>query len=294
MIGKLAGHQSIPLQVGPSVDLPYPGKEAYRLSYTGTGLLIEARAEEGVRRAIATRDQIARQYRKFEIPQMVIEDGPSFATRGVMLDVSRDRVPTMKHLLQTVDLMASLKFNHLQLYTEHTFAYAGHEEVWRDWSPLTPAEIRELDSHCRLLGIELAANQNCFGHLAKWLNHPNYGHLAETLGEWVFQNETESFPRSGPFSLCPIDPGSAVFVKDLLGQLLPCFSSHWSISGAMRPSMWAGDARVPKSRDAAEPRCTSISSTPSRGSCAHTASVRCSGRTSRSRIPRRSGRFPKA
>lgn len=225
MIGKPAGREVIPLRMGPSVDLPFPGPEAYRLSYTGTGRLIEARTEQGVRRAIATRDQLARQYHKFTMPQMVIEDGPCFATRGLMLDVSRDRVPTMRQLFQTVDLMAALKFNHLQLYTEHTFAYAGHEEAWRGWSPLTPAEIRELDVYCAVRGIELAANQNCFGHLSNWLNLPRYAHLAETLGEWVFENAHEQFHRSGPFSLCPVDPDAAQFVDELLGQLLPCFSS---------------------------------------------------------------------
>ena len=33
------------------------------------------------------------------------------------------------------------------------------------------------------------------------------------------------WPRSGPFSLCPVDPGSIELVKDVLEQLLPCFSS---------------------------------------------------------------------
>ena len=44
----------------------------------------------------------------------------------------------METLYGLVDLMASWKFNQLQLYTEHTFAYAGHEVVWKDASPITP------------------------------------------------------------------------------------------------------------------------------------------------------------
>src|SRR4029079_2166283 len=100
----------------------------------------------------------------------------------------------------------SLKFNHLELYTEHTFAYRGHEEVWRDWSPMTPAEVRELDTYCSSRGVRLVANQNCFGHLERWFAHPRYAGLAETLGDWVFENEHERFHRTGPFSLCPTDP----------------------------------------------------------------------------------------
>lgn len=33
---------------------------------------------------------------------------------------------------------------------EHTFAYSGHEEVWKDASPFTPAEIVELHAYCKV------------------------------------------------------------------------------------------------------------------------------------------------
>lgn len=38
--------------------------------------------------------------------------------RGVMLDISRDKVPTLKTLFEIVDLLSLLKINHLQLYVE--------------------------------------------------------------------------------------------------------------------------------------------------------------------------------
>jgi len=156
-----------------------------------------------------------------EIPCLEIDDAPVFPVRGIMLDVSRGRVPTMRTLFGTIDLLGSLGANHLQLYTEHAFAYPGHEEVWRDASPITPADIAHLTQRCDSFGIALAANQNCFGHLTRWLTCPSYAHLAETHGDWDF----EGLPRSGPFSLCPTDPGSIDLVKGLLDQLLPHFRS---------------------------------------------------------------------
>ncbi len=203
-----------------SRTLVFPGDEAYRLKVDSGGCVIEARAGAGATHARRTLAQLERRYGT-GMPALVIEDGPSFPVRGVMLDVSRDRVPTMEHLFRMVELLASLKINHLQLYTEHTFAYDGHEEVWEGWSPITPDEVRELDVFCAERGVELAANQNCFGHLTKWLTHERYAPLAETHGEWRFME----WPRSGPFSLCPVDPRSAALVEDLLGQLLPCFRS---------------------------------------------------------------------
>ena len=32
-----------------------------------------------------------------------------------------------------IDVLASVGFNELQLYVEHTFTYAGHEVVWREF-----------------------------------------------------------------------------------------------------------------------------------------------------------------
>ncbi len=179
-------------------------------------------SERGARNAMHTLVQLLRQY-PGQLPAVEIDDEPGFSKRGVMLDVSRNKVPTLESLKQTVDLLATLKFNHLQLYTEHTFAYAGHEEAWRGSSPITPAEARELDAYCGERGIELAANQNCFGHLAHWLRLPRYNALAEIEGdaEWKFLE----YPRKGPFSLCPALPKSEVFVRDLLSQLTPCFAS---------------------------------------------------------------------
>lgn len=224
---------ALPAWIKAKVDGAPCGTSAARLQgYTlyvrndETGSVeIECSTPAGLGHALATLAQLFAQAKRagdlLVLPTLCIVDAPTFATRGVMLDVSRDRVPTMRQLFETVDLLAALKLNHLQLYTEHTFAYAGHEDVWRGWSPMMPDEVVRLDEYCRDRGIELAANQNCFGHLASWLRQPKYAHIAETHGDWVF----DCWPRSGPFSLCPTDPKSISLVEDILGQLLPCFSS---------------------------------------------------------------------
>ena len=58
-----------------------------------------------------------------------------------MLDVSRGKVPTMKSIWELIDLLAKLGYNELQLYVEHTFAFAEHPIVWKEASPLTGDEI---------------------------------------------------------------------------------------------------------------------------------------------------------
>ena len=147
-----------------------------------------------------------------------------FAVRSYMLDISRDKVPTMGTLKQLVEILEKFNYNQLQLYTEHTFAYSKHEAVWKDASPMTAQEIRELDLFCAMHGIDLVPNQNSFGHLERWLVKPEYNHLAE-------------LPRGGaplpwggfkkdPTTLCPTDPASLDFLASLYDELLPNFESR--------------------------------------------------------------------
>jgi len=183
-------------------------------------IYIYAGNDAAVKHALITLVQLINQYGTL-IPSMVIRDMPIFQNRGFLLDISRDRVPKMEELMSLVNTLAFLKYNHLQLYTEHTFAYKGHETVWKNASPLTPAEIQAIDVHCQLLGITLAANQACFTHFTRWLEHKPYSELAEIISEWEW--EGNSF--LGPYSLSPKIPGSISLVSDMLGQLLPNFSS---------------------------------------------------------------------
>lgn len=185
-------------------------------------IMIRAQGDTGVRAALQTLSQI-RASATSEQQAFRIRDWAAFANRGFMLDVSRDRIPTMPELKKLVSLLASLKYNHLQLYIEHTFAYTGHEAIWGSLDPIMPEQIRQLELWCKEAGIELAANQNCFGHLAYWLKHPDYSHLAETHGEFDFFGMS----RTGPFSLSPTNPESINLVRDWITQIRECHHGSW-------------------------------------------------------------------
>lgn len=146
-----------------------------------------------------------------------------FEARGYLLDISRDRVPTMRTLREIIDILARCRYNQLQLYTEHTFAYSAHRTVWEEADPLTAAEVRKLDAYAQMQGIELVANQNTFGHMERWLVHPEYNALAK-------------FPKGGavtpwgtvkkfPTTLDPTNLKSLELVDGLLEELLPNFTS---------------------------------------------------------------------
>jgi len=209
---------------GASANLkPELQAASYCLEVTPTGVLIEFQAPPGLRAAVATLRQLLREFGR-QLPCLKIHDWPDFARRGVMLDISRGRVPNLHTLLDLADKLADLKINELQLYTEHTFAYRNYKSIWRDWGAITGAEIRKLDACCRELGIDLVPNQNSFGHLREFLASPKLGHLAETSQPWPDGEGT--FLRY-PATLAPGHPRTLPFLRSLYDELLPNFSSRF-------------------------------------------------------------------
>ncbi|HEV2435184.1 MAG TPA: glycoside hydrolase family 20 zincin-like fold domain-containing protein [Verrucomicrobiae bacterium] len=197
--------------------------EGYALTISQNGIEIAFREAGGLRAAVATLRQLLRQYGR-RLPCLKIRDWPDFPRRGVMLDVSRGRVPKLETLLELAERLADLKINELQLYTEHTFAYRRFRSVWQSWGALTGWEIRKLDARCRQLGIDLVPNQNSFGHLRHFLEHPRLKPFAEVLGP--YEDESGDFDRR-PSTLAPNHPGTLPFLRGLYDELLPKFSSRY-------------------------------------------------------------------
>ena len=162
-----------PVDVVEDMDLPPQG---YRLRIGTEGTSIEHRDELGLRYAHDTLDQLAR---AGPVGVGTVEDWPAFTERGLMLDISRDRVPTMETLDWLIGLLGRLRYTELQLYTEHTFAWEGFEEVWRDASPLTADELGHLATTCRDTGLRLVPCLNGFGHMERFLRHDRHRHRAE-------------------------------------------------------------------------------------------------------------------
>ncbi len=195
-------------------------EQEYQLMITAERLDIIAGRPEGVFYGANTLRQLI-DSSAGSLPSLRCRDWPDFPHRGVMLDISRDKVPSMTTLYELVDLLASWKINQLQLYTEHTFAYRNHRAVWAEASPMTAEEILALDAYCRERYIELVPNQNSFGHMQRWLQHADYNHLAECPDGFV----SLWGEQMGAFTLDPNDPGSLKLVRELYDELLPLFSS---------------------------------------------------------------------
>ena len=198
--------------------------EGYRLRISPQGITLAVGQREGAFRGLTTLAQLIEENNGSEHLHCIdIEDFPTLARRGFMLDVSRCKVPTMETLLELIDLLAELRFNEFQLYVEHTFAFRDHRTVWKDASPLTGQEIREIDQYCRGRFIELVPNLNSFGHFERWLMHGPYKHLAECPDG--FRRENPYIVRDHGTTLKP-NQESLDFVDSLYSEYLPNFSSE--------------------------------------------------------------------
>ncbi len=200
---------------------------AYRLSVAQDGIRICAGTRAGLLYGAQTLRQVIRQTGGI-VPCMDIFDYPAMAHRGYYLDVTRGRIPTPDYLKKLADRLAFYKINELQLYIEHSFLFEGLSEAWRDDTPLTAEDILELDAYCLSLGIELIPSLSCFGHLYKILRTKTCEHLCEL-----------EHPRDEPFgfvsrmahhTIDASNPESLEFIKGLIQQYLPLFSSnHFNI-----------------------------------------------------------------
>ncbi len=213
----LAGANRIVLVVGmpaaepPFTRLPELGREGYVLRIDARGVLVAGASEQAVFYGVQTLSQLLRTQGRW-LPALEIVDWPVLPNRGVMLDVSRGKVPTRQTLYQLIDLLAHYKYNHFQLYVEHTYHFTRHPEISAGSDPLTSDDIVALDRYARQRFVELVPNFQSFGHQRRLLSLPRYTHLDEVGWRW---------------SLTPAREETYQLLDELYAEFLPNFSSTW-------------------------------------------------------------------
>ncbi|MGD9909927.1 MAG: family 20 glycosylhydrolase [Candidatus Izemoplasmatales bacterium] len=108
-----------------------------------------------------------------------IHDFPDLKTRGFMLDISRNKIPTMEEIKKLIRQLSYLKMNHFELYIEgFSFTDASYRKA--DYrNSLTKEEFKELQQYASIFAVDLVPNMNGLGHMSSWLSLPEYKHLAE-------------------------------------------------------------------------------------------------------------------
>jgi hypothetical protein len=196
--------------LGPRIELRREADEgeAYRLRVTPECVEAVGAGPAGLRYAVETLSQLVSPSGR--IPACEIEDAPDFQLRGLMLDLSRGKVPTSESLKQVIDLCVRLKLNALMLYTEHTFRFRRHPEIGAGDSPLDAETMRELDAYAAERHVDLIPTLQSFGHMGQILKHATYAELDESDQGWT---------------VSPAEPGTYQLLRELYDEYLPNFRS---------------------------------------------------------------------
>jgi hypothetical protein len=204
--------------------------EGYTLVTGPDGVTVTAPTEAGLFYGCQTLIQLIQQAGRV-LPAVRIEDAPALPNRGLMLDISRNKVPTPATLEKLVRRLAHFKYNQLQLYMEHTFAGREHPSIAPDAGGLTPNDLLRLDALCRQHHIDLVPNWQSLGHQRVMLENPRYASLAETEWRWSFASTSDEAFR---------------VVDEIHGDLLESFSSSFFNIDADEP--WDMGLGVSKAR----------------------------------------------
>lgn len=209
--GRRAGSGAIRCLIDPRAAIAprrRTARDAYRLRVRSGAVEIAAPAPEGLRHGLQTLAQLVRPNGRIDAVDIL--DQPDFLDRGIMLDVSRGKVPTQQTLEALVDLCAKLRLNVLMLYVEHTFAFRAHPEIGAGASPLDAETILALDAYAADRGVELVPCLQSLGHMEHILSLERYAKLAESDRRW---------------SVSPSRPETYRLLESLYDEFLPLFRS---------------------------------------------------------------------
>jgi len=199
--------------LGPRIELRRRGTfgDGYRVAVSKEKVLAEGDGEAGLRYAVESLSQLLPRSGR-SLAACEIEDAPDLARRGLLLDISRGKVPTLATLKGVVDFMVGLKLNLLMLYTEHVFRFRRHPLIGKGASPMSAEEIRELDEYARERHVELVPTLQSLGHMHQILKYPRYRKLAESERKW---------------SVSPALEETYELLDDLYSEYLGNFGSPW-------------------------------------------------------------------
>ena len=106
-----------------------------------------------------------------------------FEQLGIMVDCSRNAVPTVETVKKLIRIMALLGYRSLQLYTEDTYEIPSQPYFGYLRGRYSSEELKELDAYADELGIELVPCIQTLAHL-------------ERIFRWKCYDEVRDFDNS--------------------------------------------------------------------------------------------------
>ncbi|GGA03597.1 glycoside hydrolase family 20 protein [Dyella caseinilytica] len=223
----------IALAIDPSVI----GDEAYRLSVTSRGVIIQASTDKGLFWGVQTLRQLLplEHGSSVAIPAVQIQDAPAFAYRGFMLDVGRHFYP-VSFIKKQLDLLSYYKINifhwhltedqgwRLQINRYPKLTGVGAWRTEADGSRYggfyTQAEARDVVEYARQRNITVIPEIEMPGHsVAALASYPELSCTKQSIPvatTWGVLKDID----------CVGDPNTFTFLEHVLEEVMTIFPSQ--------------------------------------------------------------------
>lgn len=201
-------------------DLSVENEEEYHLIIKENRIQIISKTEKAAFYGLITLKQLQSEQ---IIETQEIKDKPDLKVRGLMLDISRAKVLNVSSIKKIIDLIAELKYNHLELYVEgFSYEYKNIKEALADKNYLTQEEYLEVEKYAIEKYIDFVPNQNGFGHMSDWIALDKFKELAECPDGFEIWGS-----KRPPSTLDPTNPKSFELVKQMYEEMIPFTKSKY-------------------------------------------------------------------
>jgi hexosaminidase len=186
-------------------------RESYHLKVTPSGVEIRGKSSAAVFYGVETLHQLLEgEGARVSLPEVEIEDWPSLAYRGVMVDVgSEGAMSTPEEVKRQIDFMALWKVNQYYFYSEANIELHGYP-LLNPEARFTQDQVRQFIAYGRDRHIDVIPCLELFGHLHDVFRIEKYSDLSD-------------FPHGGEFN--PGNPKIKAVLSDWTDQYVQLFPS---------------------------------------------------------------------
>jgi len=160
-------------------EKPGPGsREAYKISVTANQVKIVSKSSAGLFYAVQTlRQLIEGKGDNAILPEVEIEDWPSLAYRGFMMDMSHAQLPKIEEIKKQIDFLSRWKTNQYYFYSEASIELDGYPLLMAN-ARFTKSQVKEVIEYARLRHIDVVPNMELYGHLHDLFRLEHYAGLS--------------------------------------------------------------------------------------------------------------------
>jgi hypothetical protein len=213
----VAGASIIFKRTGSVDPLPVAGekpgadsRESYTIKVTTKNISVTAVSSAGLYYAVQTlRQLIEGSGDKATLPEVEIQDWPSFAYRGFMMDMSHMQFPKIEEIKKQLDFLARWKTNQYLFYSEASIEMDGYPLLMAN-TRYSKEQVKDIIAYAKMRHIDVVPNMELYGHLHDLFKLEHYSDLSVT-------------PYGGEFK--PKDSRVKILLNDWITQTSKLFQS---------------------------------------------------------------------